>query len=93
MVLSVDGYAQLTQMLINLADELCGGQIVLVLEGGYNLEALSACVVASLRLLLGQNAGPDPIGEVTALEPLSEVNRVIATLQERHPLLKAAGGA
>lgn len=93
MVLSVHGFAHLTQTLIRLADELCGGQIVLVLEGGYNLEALSACVVASLRLLLGRDAGPDPIGEVTALEPLSEVNRVIATLQERHPLLKSAGVA
>ncbi len=87
MLLSVSGYAQLTQTLIALAEELCHGRIVMVLEGGYNLEALGACVVASLRLLLGYAPGPDPIGEVDAPEPLPEINRLIATLQARHPLL------
>lgn len=87
MMLSVQGYNRLTRTLIDLADELCAGKIVMVLEGGYNLRALSACVVAALRLLLGQDSGPDPIGQVDATEPLAQVNRVIETLRARHPLL------
>ncbi len=87
MVLSVSGYAQLNRMLIDLADELCDGRLVYVLEGGYNLEALGACVVAGLRQLLGRTPGPDPIGEVDSPEPLPEIDRVIETLQARHPLL------
>jgi acetoin utilization deacetylase AcuC-like enzyme len=87
MVLSVGGYARLTQSLIELAAELCGGKIVLALEGGYNLDALGACVVSSLRLLLGQAPGLDPIGQVDAPEPLAEIARVIDALKARHPLL------
>lgn len=87
MVLSVSGYAQLTRTLVELAEELCGGRIVLVLEGGYNLNALGACVVSSLRLLLGRAPGLDPIGEVDAPEPTDEIARVIDTLRARHPLL------
>lgn len=85
MTLSVSGYARLTQTLIGLADELCDGRIVMVLEGGYNLEALGACVVASLRLLLGYEAGPDPIGEVRAAEP--NLSPLIRAIGQGHPLL------
>jgi acetoin utilization deacetylase AcuC-like enzyme len=87
MVLSVSGYAHLTATLVELAEELCDGKLVMVLEGGYNLDALGACVVASLRLLLGRAPGPDPIGEIAAPEPSDEVARAIAALRDRHPLL------
>jgi acetoin utilization deacetylase AcuC-like enzyme len=85
--LSVEGYAHLTRTLIGLADELCAGKIALVLEGGYSLDALGACVVSSLRLLLGHDAGPDPLGAVKAREPLAQVAHVIEQLRQRHPLL------
>jgi acetoin utilization deacetylase AcuC-like enzyme len=88
MVLSVSGFAQLNRALLDLADELCDSRLVMVLEGGYNLDALGACVVASVRQLLGRSPGPDPIGEVDAPEPLPEIERVITILQDRHPLLR-----
>jgi acetoin utilization deacetylase AcuC-like enzyme len=87
MVLSVAGYSALTARLIALADELCGGKIVMVLEGGYNLDALGACVVASLRLLLGRDPGPDPIGHVAGPDTGADVARVLDALRARHPLL------
>ena len=87
MLLSVSGYSQLTQQLIVLADELCDGRIVLSLEGGYNLDALGACVIATLRLLLGHRPGPDPIGAVEDQVPTAEIARVIGALKARHPLL------
>jgi len=87
MTLSVSGYAALSRTLLALADELCGGRIVFVLEGGYNLSALGACVVATLRLMLGGDPGPDPLGEVRVKEP--DVAPVIAALRKRHPLLQA----
>lgn len=90
MLLSVSGYARLNQTLLALADELCGGRLVMVLEGGYNLDALGACVVASLRQLLGRAPGHDPIGEVESPEPLPEIERVIESLTARHPLLAPA---
>jgi acetoin utilization deacetylase AcuC-like enzyme len=85
MVLSVTGYARLTRMLYELAADVCHGRIVLVLEGGYNLDALSTCVMASLQTLAGQTLDKDPLGVITAPEP--QVDGVIATLLNRHPLL------
>jgi acetoin utilization deacetylase AcuC-like enzyme len=85
--LSVEGYARLTRTLIELADELCAGRIALVLEGGYNLDALGACVVSSLRLLLGLDAGPDPLGAAEGPEPLSQVAHLVDALRRSHPLL------
>ncbi len=40
---SVDTYARLTGMICELAQELCEGRVVSVLEGGYDLDALAAC--------------------------------------------------
>jgi acetoin utilization deacetylase AcuC-like enzyme len=84
--LSVNGYAALTQRIKAAAGELCGGRVVLVLEGGYNLAALSACVLASLRVLLGRDPGPDPLGPAGSREP--DISNLIERLQHFHPLLK-----
>ncbi len=86
LALSVAGYAALTQRLAALAGELCGGRLVLVLEGGYNLDALGACVLAALRVLLGRDPGPDPLGPAGRREP--DLSALIGRVRGRHPLLK-----
>jgi acetoin utilization deacetylase AcuC-like enzyme len=43
-----EGFARVGALLRDLAGELCGGRAVAVLEGGYNLDALGASVVAFL---------------------------------------------
>lgn len=85
MVMSVTGYARLTQILYDLAGELCNGKIAFMLEGGYNLDALGACVVAALHIMTGTQFDNDPIGVITAPEP--EIGGVIAALRKSHPLL------
>ncbi len=79
LALSVTGYRALTERLVRLADELCGGKIVLVLEGGYNLDALAACTLAALRVLLGQAAELDPLGPAPMREP--DVTPLVTRLQ------------
>ena len=88
MVVSVQGFASMTKMLLEAAGELCDGRIVLVLEGGYNLEAVGASALASLQVLLGQTPAPGEMGRITAPEP--ELTRLIATIQQQHPLLRGA---
>ena len=44
------GYARLTERLLTLA----GGRVVLALEGGYNLDAISRSGAACVRVLLGE---------------------------------------
>jgi len=46
--LSEDGFAQMTQMLVESANAHCGGRIISLLEGGYNLRQLGRCVVRHL---------------------------------------------
>jgi acetoin utilization deacetylase AcuC-like enzyme len=84
--LSIDGYAALTQRLVALADEFCGGKIVLVLEGGYSRMALAGGVVASLRVLLGRDAGVDPLGPASQVEP--DISILIRHVRDRHPIFQ-----
>ncbi len=45
-------YAWITEQLIAIADTHCGGRIVSVLEGGYDLDALAASVAVHVRTLM-----------------------------------------
>jgi acetoin utilization deacetylase AcuC-like enzyme len=44
--LSTGGFRRLTEMLVSAADRLCDGRLVLVTEGGYDLQALQECLDA-----------------------------------------------
>lgn len=46
-------YRWVTEQLVNVAQQHCGGRIVSVLEGGYSLGALGRSVVAHINGLLG----------------------------------------
>lgn len=52
LALTETGYAQLTRIVRRIAESTARGQIVSVLEGGYDLRALGASVEAHLRALL-----------------------------------------
>jgi len=49
--LETEDFFWLSAELAALADRHCGGKIVSVLEGGYNLDALTMCVAAHIRAL------------------------------------------
>ena len=52
MELTEDGFAQITERMVQAASVHCDGKIISALEGGYNLRALGRSVVAHLRSLL-----------------------------------------
>jgi histone deacetylase 6 len=56
------GFGAMTRRLQSLA----GGRLILALEGGYNLDAISRSAGACLRVLLGENGSPDPGGDVSS---------------------------
>jgi acetoin utilization deacetylase AcuC-like enzyme len=85
MQLSVTGYAALVEELLALADELCHGRLVAVLEGGYNLDVLSHAVLTTLRLLSGDERGvSDPFGPPR--RPERDASSLIARVQSLHGL-------
>jgi acetoin utilization deacetylase AcuC-like enzyme len=76
MRITPEGYAAMTGRLMDLA----GGRVVLALEGGYNLDAISASAAACLRVLLGERPPREGFGTPSPLaaQILTEVARVQA---------------
>jgi acetoin utilization deacetylase AcuC-like enzyme len=62
------GFASVVASLIRAADDLCGGKICFLLEGGYSLEALKDCT----RLIVGQMEAPVPRERSPASAPRFE---------------------
>ncbi len=46
--MTTDGFRALTALLVEAADRLCDGRVVLVTEGGYDLTALGDCLQAAI---------------------------------------------
>jgi acetoin utilization deacetylase AcuC-like enzyme len=78
--LSVQGYYDLVAAFRSLADRLCRGQIVLLLEGGYNLRSLTACVGGALRALRAAPPPADPFGPCPD-KPVAPVDGILAHLR------------
>jgi len=78
------GYAQMTQRLLEVADQCCGGRMFLTLEGGYDLlgEAESVCEV--LEMLLSEPA------QRRRLEIEPERPRIIGQIVEQARLVYGA---
>jgi acetoin utilization deacetylase AcuC-like enzyme len=61
--LSLQGYWEMARSVVALADRLCGGRLVVTLEGGYDLDVLACGVANTCRALLGDlTPEPDPLG-------------------------------
>jgi acetoin utilization deacetylase AcuC-like enzyme len=90
MGLSITGYMALVQEMLALADELCGGRLVCVLEGGYNLQVLSNSVLSTFQVLRGEPVapsdpfGPAPGGERDASSLLSRIKMLHGIRDSTH---------
>jgi len=54
MQLTDDGFRFMTRFVADMADRHCGGKVVSVLEGGYDLNTITTSVEAHVRELLGE---------------------------------------
>jgi acetoin utilization deacetylase AcuC-like enzyme len=85
MLLSSNGFGYLTRVLHLMARDFAKGRIVLVLEGGYNFDALAFSTAASVQALLGENIPPDPLGKPPRAE--RDVREMIEQLRGAHRLV------
>lgn len=80
MGVTAEGFGYMTKVLRDLAAEICDGRLILVLEGGYNLEGLKDGILKCLAELAGRNGlKPETINllqnssvPLTALEGATE---------------------
>jgi acetoin utilization deacetylase AcuC-like enzyme len=86
MQLSVEGYARMMVFIKELADELCGGRLVLSLEGGYDPPALVASVEATFSVLLGESPGADPLGKFGRQYGVPDIEDLIRVVKKLHRL-------
>lgn len=87
MATTVPCFRGLVRRVKELAAELCGGKLVCVLEGGYDLRALSASVEATVRELAGSPVEvPDPYGSPPGAKGRDAVEPVIAAVSRLHGL-------
>jgi len=56
MLVTSRGFAEMTKVVLELAEQSCKGRTVFILEGGYDLVALSDSVSQVLGALIGQSA-------------------------------------
>jgi len=80
---SCDGLYHLMRELTDLVADVCEGRMLVVLEGGYDLDALAHGVTGTLAAMLGQPY-LDPLG--AAGEPEPPVEDLLGLLLENHPL-------
>jgi acetoin utilization deacetylase AcuC-like enzyme len=86
MRLTLDGYFYITQVIQQLANELCGGRMVFCLEGGYDLRVLSSAVNATFNLWLGDKYFDDPLGKPPHILNPHGVPALISAVKKRHKL-------
>ncbi|CAG9460767.1 unnamed protein product [Pedinophyceae sp. YPF-701] len=79
-------YHYLTKQIRALAERLCGGRVVFLLEGGYNLEALAGSVSGSFAALLGGEEPDDPGSDALYEEPETRWRKAVSDVRAIHEL-------
>ena len=87
MQVSVTGFARMVRIIKELADQMCNGQLVFTLEGGYNLTALAASVKATFDVLLGNTNIEDPLGKSPRGLAAPSIAPLIKIIKKIHNLL------
>src|SRR5690606_25322403 len=82
MELTQDGFAEMAAVVRALADALCGGRLVFVLEGGYAPSGLREGTAAVLDALLAPEAPPR--GPPPPLAPGATLSRVVERVAAVH---------
>ncbi len=85
MRLTLGGYVDITRELLAMAQEMCDGRIVFVLEGGYQLDVLAHGLHNLAQQLLGDDGFSDPFDNRN-LKTRQDVASVIDRIRRIHKL-------
>jgi acetoin utilization deacetylase AcuC-like enzyme len=86
MRLSTADFSDLTLEVVEIADRYCDGRLVVVQEGGYNLDVMAQCAATVLVNLTGSDGIVDNLGEPPPLDQRWNDEAIVAALYEIHDL-------
>jgi acetoin utilization deacetylase AcuC-like enzyme len=92
MRLSLAGYGEILQRIATTAEELCGGRLVVILEGGYDVRVLEAGLTQAGCILTGEALPRDPLGLAQPIPEPAAAGRLVDAVAQRHGLPAAFGG-
>jgi acetoin utilization deacetylase AcuC-like enzyme len=87
MAVTEQGFGYMTKVLVDLANEVCGGKLLVALEGGYNLQGLRDGVIAVLAELAGDPGCPGKVDE-DALKSIGGSSPDVAVLEQVRNIAK-----
>ncbi|HEX6481558.1 MAG TPA: class II histone deacetylase [Ktedonobacteraceae bacterium] len=86
MMLTMSGFRKMSELMVGLAEEVCGGKLVMLQAGGYSTAYVPYCTVAAVEPLAGVD-----LGMVDLYDTSSELERSATVFsQETQDALAAA---
>jgi acetoin utilization deacetylase AcuC-like enzyme len=92
MNLTTAGYRALAERMVRVADEIAGGRLVGVLEGGYDLDGLASGVVGLLDAMEGHDEAAADSSEVSPAQPSARAQKAIDATLAAHARADAKWG-
>ncbi len=86
MNLTLAGYGRLQHELVRMAEEMCEGRIVFMLEGGYHLDVLSYGVLNAFHAMTRGETIVDPFGAAPQSKPEPSLQTLLERLKDVHGL-------
>lgn len=80
--MSLTGYAAISRKIMTIAERVCAGRVLFVLEGGYHFQALSHGVLNVVYALTGKDSISDPLGNSPYDSP--NVTKLLDKLKRLH---------
>jgi acetoin utilization deacetylase AcuC-like enzyme len=86
MMMTMDGFRQISELMVGLANDVCGGRLVMLQEGGYSAAYVPYCTVAAVEPLLGLDLGITDLYDISSER---ERCKTILTSETQHALFEA----
>jgi hypothetical protein len=86
MRLSTADFSDLTLEVIEMAERYCDGRLLVVQEGGYNLNAMAQCAATVMVALTGSDGIVDNLGQPPPMEFRWNEEAIIQAIYEVHSL-------
>lgn len=88
MAVTEQGFASMAKQMVELAEEICKGRLLVALEGGYNLRGLRDGVQAVLGELSGAPGCPGKVDDKT-LQSIIDSDREVAVIEQVRNIAKS----